>query len=206
MTTVRTNAAPNPAIFASDPLEQIHAKQLYDPASSGYALAFLNKAMGDRGANVADYLSGLQQANAQNVEMQKLETQQKADSDLAKLSHGLAKDLGVDFSQLPALARAFGGAPGQAAAGADSGRLAGDVMRAKIAAAHAQAAKGGGGGEQERLQLNTPDGVITSTSKKGTGLTDDAVARAQARAASLRDKGYTGRETDAAGALEKNRR
>lgn len=104
MSTVRTAAAPNAAMFATDPLEQIFAKQMFDPANSGYAAAMLMGAKQDRGDNVAQYLASLSQSNESNMRMQQIEAAQKAQAEQQKAALDMADKLGVPINQLPALA------------------------------------------------------------------------------------------------------
>jgi hypothetical protein len=143
-------SVPAPAIFSSDPLEQIAMRGIGEDAkTSGLKYMFLN-AFGDRRRMDQEaYMAGVNRANDQSVALGQKELEQAQHEAMLKAAVKLVEE-GGDPSTMPGLSQVFG--PNKPNA------MKGDLMRSQIHK-NMQEGKGSGAGGVEVTVDQSPEGV-----------------------------------------------
>lgn len=99
-------SVPLPTIFNTDPIEQVYAKQLFDPQQSGIAFGMLNAAKMDREGMQDQYRTDLANANALNAALQR-QSMQSEQLQTAMKEGWHYTDQGFKVPDMPALAANF---------------------------------------------------------------------------------------------------
>jgi hypothetical protein len=174
-------SVPAPAIFSSDPLEQIAMRGIGDdPKKSGLMYMFLNAFGEKRNMDQAAYMAGVEKANQQSMILGQKELEQAKHEQMLKAAVDLAK-LGGDVNAMPHTAELFKN--GSAAT------LQPDLMRSQIHK-NMQEGKGGDGGGKLKVKADVGPGATGFYSIEGTG--PDALARVRAQELELlRQRGQT---------------
>jgi hypothetical protein len=154
-------SVPAPAIFSSDPLEQIAMRGVQDRGMSGLNYMFLN-AFGDRRRMDQEaYMAGVNRANDQSVMLGQKELEQAQHEAMLKAAVKLVEE-GGDPSTMPGLSQVFG--PNKPNA------MKGDLMRSQI---HKNMQEGKGSGEQLKVRADigpAGTGFYTVEGKGGNAL------------------------------------
>lgn len=154
--------APNPALFDSDPLEQIFAKGMYAPNMAGLSYLMMKVMQGNREDAAQEYLGGIDRANEVQRMISRMEEEAKIRTEGVKGATQLAKE-----GYLPSTLRGGGDLFHDPAKGDE-------VARMLLAIAQQKAASSGGSGvkdqvtEQRTVFQRGPDGQmypVTITSR-----------------------------------------
>lgn len=181
---------PAPAIFQSDPTEQIFARGMLDRDMSGLSFMFKNAAGMQRDADQETYMQGVQQANKMAMALSGQEDMMKLLQESLKQGPEYAK-AGLPLERIPLIARLItGGGTDQQTR--DSSGLVNELKKAMIAKDYAEAANAGGD-KTEVTDVYGPGGYAGSQIKgsskgSGTALIDAMTARA-AQLRATQDKG-----------------
>lgn len=179
MATQKINI-PSPAIFQTDPEEQIYAKGTLDRDMSGFAYMFKNAAETRRQQDQGTYLQGVSEANRMAAALAKQENAQAMLIEAMKLVPDYAK-AGVPIAQFPTLAStsSTGGTDDQTA---NASLLVNLLKQSEITKNNAQAVaagrEGGPAGPEytEESQI-TPSGQSITTMRMKQKGGDSAVAK-----------------------------
>lgn len=178
---------PAPAIFQSDPTEQIYAKGTLDRDMSGLSFMLMNAMQGRRDADQQAYMGGVSEANRMAMELSKQEEANKFLIETLKQAPDYAK-AGLPISQVPSIARHFTGA-GTDPQTADASKLVNLLKQSEIAANQAKAANAGGDNVTVDTQV-TPSGVGFSNVKvKGRDVDGANAKMIQAIMENLKQRG-----------------
>jgi hypothetical protein len=183
-------SVPAPAIFTSDPLEQIAMRGIGDdPKKSGLMYMFLNAFGEKRNMDQAAYMAGVEKANAQSVMLGQKELEAAREEAMVKAAIKLAEE-GADVSTMPHLSPLFNGKPNT---------LKPDLMRSQIHKNYQSGGEGGGeaGGKDQIKIIQAPGGVggYEITTKGPGGLDRAEAARIRAKELLKGERNATAVET-----------
>jgi hypothetical protein len=133
--------APQPAIYQSDPIEQVYGKAALDPQWGGIGAMYLNAAEMRRDRGMAAYEEGVREANRMAVILQQMEEQGKMRQEVLKHVATLATK-GYAPNTMPMASMLFDDR--NAPTVQDPAALFRELERAKIAENYAKAAAAGG--------------------------------------------------------------
>ncbi len=185
---------PQPAIFQSDPEQQIYARGTMDRDMSGLAYMFKNAADTRRERDQDTYMQGVSEANRIAAALEKQDMMQRTLLEALKQAPDYAK-AGLPIADVPMLAQLF--ASGGAGQAAEASSLVNELKKSEIAKnAAAGAASGQAGAPEytEEMQI-TPSGVSVGTMRVKTKGGDSKVAQEilrQRGLAALAARGITG--------------
>lgn len=168
---------PSPAIFQSDPEEQIYARGTLDRDMSGLSYMFKNAAQTRREQDQGTYLQGVSEANRVAAALQQQEDRMKMVTDTLKMAPDFAK-AGLPIDLVPLLAQHFNG-QGMDEQTRAASSLPLDLIRSEIAKNNAAGAAHGAAGAPEftgETQI-TPEGVSIESMKVKTKGGDSAVVQ-----------------------------
>jgi len=98
---------PLPAIFQSDPVEQIFSKGILDRDMSGLSFMFKNAAEMQRGQDKEDYLAGVDRANKMAAALSQQETMSKHAIEVLKQAVEMSKGVGSPTDTMPIMRMLF---------------------------------------------------------------------------------------------------
>lgn len=183
---------PLPAIFQSDPLEQIYAKGTLDRDMSGLSYMFKNAAGMEREQNKEQYLRGVQQANEMARALNQQDAMSKMLVEALKQAPDYAK-AGLPIANVPAIAQLFSGAGNDSQTAAAS-MLVNELKKSEIAKNYATGANAGAP-EFQGETIVTPSGVSQESLRMKVKGGDSAMAQEMLRQralAALKARGITG--------------
>lgn len=186
---------PSPAIFQSDPEEQIYARGTLDRDMSGLSYMFKNAAQTRREQDQGTYLQGVSEANRVAAALAQQENQQHMLLESLKMIPDFLK-AGAPIAQFPTLAgtSATGGTDEQTAMASS---LVNALKQSEIAKNNAAGAAHGAAGAPEftsEMQI-TPEGPSIESLKVKTKGGDSAVVQEilrQRALQSLKNRGIAG--------------
>ncbi len=182
-------SVPAPAIFSSDPLEQIAMRGIGDdPKKSGLMYMFLNAFGEKRNMDQAAYMAGVDKANAQSVALGQAELKQQQDEAMIKAAIKLAEE-GADVSTMPHLSPLFNGKPNT---------MKPALIQSQINKNNRVDGGGGGEGGKDQIKIiQAPGGVggYEITTKGPGGLDRAEAARVRAKELLKGERNATAAET-----------
>lgn len=186
---------PSPAIFQTDPEEQIYARGTLDRDVGGFAYMFKNAAEQRRTQNQDTYLQGVSEANRVAAALAQQENQQHMLLESLKMIPDFLK-AGAPIAQFPTLAgtSATGGADDQTAQASLLVNLLKQSEIAKNNAAGAASRQAGAPEFTGETQI-TPEGVSIESMKMKTKGGDSAIVQQMLRQRALdalKARGITG--------------
>lgn len=161
--TVPKVTAPSPAIFTSDPTEQIYAKSVVDRSNdmSGLSYMMLNAAQMQRERGQGAYMSGVSEANRMSAALAQNEERNKLNIEIMKQAVELAIKGGVNPSAMPVMGGIIADNSGP---NDDFAKAMRAVEWSKAAQNNASAANQGQDQYQQETVM-TPSGVAMTTMK-----------------------------------------